>query len=664
MSSHAPHAIEIDVDEIDVDDLALVASCSSSVASEVPVATSGTSRNAFKKTVAPVTTTTSTSTSTSSSASTRHTSVGFRNSNSSNRQPQDSRQPTKATMALLSPPRSVNQGLNRQSLSGTQSNNDPNLQDPEAPMATSSPLHMAEGFTAYDAYEVSSQEPTHYHLDAQSNQEDQAHLPLPTATAATGSSAIPSSSTLNNPTSSAGNPQVMMNAAVTVVMDSTNTTNSANNHDNANNKVVQAQQAGLADYLENRNLQASLGGILGLVVCGAAVIVALVVVFSMSSSNSDPVTMAPTTSLTPTTTTVPSFMTLLPTLAPTHLDVSSLPPQQPFSTTSVPSSSQSIVPAPTPIPLLADLPDFTVATIQREPNSPQALAFKWLQEHPDIASMPVWERQQYIAIGSIFYATNGTASWSDESTYKRNVLKYDKPVCTWLPTERMPSNGQIYPCNGEGKLTHLRLENIQGDRIGTPQDGTGSHLHGTMPPEISLLTDVQTIQIYNCRLDKFTLQAFWPTELSLLPKLERLVFFQSQLNGPIPAHASSPLTALTHLNLDWNNLMGSIPSEIGFMTSLRFLSLAYNNVAGHVPSEIGNLSHLTTLRLDHNELSGTLPATELLQLTNLREFTIERNELRGRNLPNEFCELLPSLETFRLDCREVACPASCPCSCA
>ena len=51
------------------------------------------------------------------------------------------------------------------------------------------------------------------------------------------------------------------------------------------------------------------------------------------------------------------------------------------------------------------------------------------------------------------------------------------------------------------------------------------------------------------------------------------------------------------LILEGNQLIGSIPPEIGNLTNLTVLSLWGNQLIGSIPSEIGNLTNLTFLRL-------------------------------------------------------------------
>jgi Leucine-rich repeat (LRR) protein len=61
------------------------------------------------------------------------------------------------------------------------------------------------------------------------------------------------------------------------------------------------------------------------------------------------------------------------------------------------------------------------------------------------------------------------------------------------------------------------------------------------------------------------------------------------------------------LYLDTNQLTGSIPSEIGYLTNLIILDLYTNQLTGSIPPEIGNLTNLIRLDLSDNQLSSVIP---------------------------------------------------------
>ena len=58
-----------------------------------------------------------------------------------------------------------------------------------------------------------------------------------------------------------------------------------------------------------------------------------------------------------------------------------------------------------------------------------------------------------------------------------------------------------------------------------------------------------------------------------------------------------------------NDLIGTIPTELGLLTSLIGLYLGRNDLNGTVPSELGLIQNLTTMVLLGNQLTGNLPTT-------------------------------------------------------
>ena len=103
---------------------------------------------------------------------------------------------------------------------------------------------------------------------------------------------------------------------------------------------------------------------------------------------------------------------------------------------------------------------------------------------------------------------------------------------------------------------------------------------------------------------------------------------------------------VTRLQLDENNLSGSIPPALGDLSNLTILWLSDNALSGPIPSELGNLSKLRTLSLDDNALSGSIPS-ELGDLSNLEILWLGGNELSG-SIPSELGDL-SNLGSLHLD---------------
>ncbi len=135
-----------------------------------------------------------------------------------------------------------------------------------------------------------------------------------------------------------------------------------------------------------------------------------------------------------------------------------------------------------------------------------------------------------------------------------------------------------------------------------------------------------------------------PPELGDLTRLQRLVLSDNRLSGELPAELYS-LTDLTALEVGFNNLSGTIPAEIGNLTNLLFLTLHDNEFTGTLPPEIGALSKLVTLYVGSNQLTGPIPS-EISGLVSLSGFDFVGNDLSG-TFPMELTSLT-SLTFLRL----------------
>jgi uncharacterized protein (DUF1330 family) len=95
----------------------------------------------------------------------------------------------------------------------------------------------------------------------------------------------------------------------------------------------------------------------------------------------------------------------------------------------------------------------------------------------------------------------------------------------------------------------------------------------------------------------------------------KIILFYNNLVGSIPTELGN-LTGLTNLTLRNNQLSGSIPVELGNLTNLQYLYLNSNQLSGAIPEELGNLTQLKVLLLNNNYLGGPIP-TSLTNLNNL-----------------------------------------------
>jgi Leucine-rich repeat (LRR) protein len=101
---------------------------------------------------------------------------------------------------------------------------------------------------------------------------------------------------------------------------------------------------------------------------------------------------------------------------------------------------------------------------------------------------------------------------------------------------------------------------------------------------------------------------------------------------------------LIELNLSFNQLGGSIPSEINSLTKLERLDLSNNKMTG-VPAQVGQLTKLKYLDLSNNLLTG-LPY-ELGDLQNLEYLNISGNDYSQEDLDIILEKLPESTEVIK-----------------
>ncbi|WP_353931255.1 DUF4347 domain-containing protein [Okeanomitos corallinicola TIOX110] len=147
---------------------------------------------------------------------------------------------------------------------------------------------------------------------------------------------------------------------------------------------------------------------------------------------------------------------------------------------------------------------------------------------------------------------------------------------------------------------------------------------------------VQNDRVIGINLRNNNLIGTIPTEIGNLSNLQTLTFDLNQLSGTIPIEISN-LSNLRYLQLSRNQLSGTIPIQISNLSNLRHLYLSSNQLSGTIPIEISNLSNLQSLSLGFNQLSGSIP-TQISNFSNLQTLDLLSNQLSG-SIPTQISNL-------------------------
>jgi Leucine-rich repeat (LRR) protein len=78
------------------------------------------------------------------------------------------------------------------------------------------------------------------------------------------------------------------------------------------------------------------------------------------------------------------------------------------------------------------------------------------------------------------------------------------------------------------------------------------------------------------------------------------------------------------------NVTGPLPDWLGGLSELRQLDLQRNNLRGSIPPQYGNLVNLLYFNLkDNPELNGTIPVEQLARLTRLNRLSLVHCRFEG-----------------------------------
>jgi RHS repeat-associated protein len=128
-----------------------------------------------------------------------------------------------------------------------------------------------------------------------------------------------------------------------------------------------------------------------------------------------------------------------------------------------------------------------------------------------------------------------------------------------------------------------------------------------------------------------------PSEIGTLQALNTINLYNNRgITGSIP-ESIGQISTLKYVYLYTCSLTGTIPSSLFDISGLLWVSVADNKLSGSIPSNIGNATALTYIGFHANDLTGTIP-TSICNLVNLTGLYLYENELTG-DIPSDIGNL-------------------------
>ena len=134
--------------------------------------------------------------------------------------------------------------------------------------------------------------------------------------------------------------------------------------------------------------------------------------------------------------------------------------------------------------------------------------------------------------------------------------------------------------------------------------------------------DVTTIFLPNNQLEGTI-----PSEIGFVSSLTLFGLQDNHIHGTLPVTLEHWNNALLYFNMNQNLLTGTIPDFVGDWNNIEVIGVEHNLMTGSLPPSFGTASRLVTIALGGNAFTGTL---ELLRhLTEIQYLYVSHNQFTG-----------------------------------
>ncbi|KAG7014835.1 Leucine-rich repeat receptor-like protein kinase TDR [Cucurbita argyrosperma subsp. argyrosperma] len=196
-----------------------------------------------------------------------------------------------------------------------------------------------------------------------------------------------------------------------------------------------------------------------------------------------------------------------------------------------------------------------------------------------------------------------------------NKLEHELPAslanCTSLTRFRIQNNR----LNGSIPYGFGLLENL------TFADFSNNNFSGEIPADFGNAVRLQYLNISQNAFGTSLPENIWNST-----RLEIFSASSSEIGGSIPDFIGC--RSIYKIELQENNLNGSIPWTIGHCEKLLTLNLSLNSLTGIIPWEISTLPSITAIDLSRNLLTGTIPSN-FQNCSTIESFNVSYNMLTG-----------------------------------